>query len=296
MATQTPLPELPSDAESKAEVKTAATVVPLAGPTPVTPSPANDMPEPEIKSKPERQPAKVEQGRLPDTKPQKIVLEQKRAGCSCRTITCSGCLLFLILLIVLIYILIARPPAIMNPVKIWLNDSLQAAPGDGTTAAAAYADLAGQASNFRVGDNDLVIMQNEIQAILQDKAGDKAAVNLLVLPAKVKVFIDGDPQSDIPLWWVAEISTEDGEHLQISKLGTERIALPAFMNEFLTRVIFSVAGLVTGNNGGSENLLSTVIPLPENVKLRAIKLENGKMTVTLNLASGFENLFSEEGQ
>jgi hypothetical protein len=310
MATKTSLPLLPSDAaveqkanaevkqdqpvEVKAETKTEAIVVPLAQPITPAPSPVTEMPK--APTKPEPKQTQVEQSRFPEPKPQKIIVEHKSHGCGCRTISCSGCLLFLVLLAALVYVLIARPPFIMNPVKTWLNDGLQAAPGDGTTSLAAYASLAGQASNFRVGDNDLVIMQNEMQAILQDKAGDRGAVQLQILPSKVKVFIDGDPQSEVPLWWIAEIGTEDGQQLKISKLGTERVGLPAVMNEFITRVIFSIAGLVTGNNTGSENLLGTVIPLPENVQLKAIKLEEGKMTVTLTLASGFEDLFSLEGE
>ncbi len=318
MAADGELPALPSEAEvekqTAEDVKEEQQLAPAGPPDglpvlPVaeTPKPEAEVVPPVVKPEPlaiKTMPKKIEpktpqpepQKVMVETKPQKVVVEHTRRGigCSCRTISCTGCLIIVALIVAIIYIVIARPPAIVNPIKVWLNDGLQATINEGTTPEAALAAWTAQGTNFKVGDNDLVVKQDELRALIQSKVGNVNAINVQILSGKIKLYVNGDTNTDVPLWLVGEIASEDGQHLHLTKLGTERIGLPTFMNDFLTRVIFSVLNLAGNKQASSDDLISAVLPLPSTIQLKSLKMEPGVLTITLHLDSGLENIFTQQ--
>lgn len=216
------------------------------------------------------------------------------SGCSLpslRCLGCTGCFLLLALFVFGIYVLIARPPVVWDPVKEWFNAGLQTVPYDQIAPAAVYVDMQDQLAKFTVGENRWVITQDQLRSMIVDriKGVQMPDLNVDMMEGKVKLFWNGDPNSDVPLWYVVEIGINDKGQPYFTKLGTERIGTPGFLNELLTGMFLSAVRI--GSNQQPDQLVNVLVPLPNNVTVKGVQFEEDEMVIVINVSTGLENLF-----
>lgn len=222
--------------------------------------------------------------------------KRRGAGCLSKILNCRCIFLFLFLftlavIAILIWIFATRPTFIYEPLKNWLNDGLQATETSAPTVS--LDDLGDQVTAFQIGDNDLVITEAELRSLLTQRLSVNGLNNLQVSlqPGVAKLYWDADTHPDSstePLWMVLEVTSDDAGQLTLQKFGTQRIGVPAFLNQIVQRIVLSVVSLAGSKDGGFVGL---IVPLPSNIHLKGVEIEQGKLRITLNVGTGLENSF-----
>ncbi len=211
-------------------------------------------------------------------------------GCGCRLIGIVMSLVLLGLLIGLAYILINRPPSIVDPVKDWLNQDLEAVTFTPEEAETAIFNLNSQVSRFNTGENILRINEKELNVLL-NQGSTNADLNARIVESELKLYANSDPTSDKPLWLVAKfgIDPANPEDLKLTGVGTERISTPQFLNDALLDVILSTSNFVT--QADADSILDFAVDLPSNVRVKKVQLEDKELLLTLDVSTGLEDFF-----
>jgi len=235
------------------------------------------------KPRPKINPKRTKKLRVKKTK--KAESESKGGGCSFRLITCSGCSIFLILILVIVILLLTRPVWLNS----WLNAGLQEVPFDGTTVEGTYSRLGLQVSDFEIGDNNLVITENQVRAIIAETVGyaDPSVLNVDIEQGVMNVFTDIDPGNQVPLYLDVTLGVND-DQLVVRSVGTGRIGVPEFVNEAVMKMLFAIIG-VAGEE--DQDLISTFLSTPENVNVTSVQLSKDKMIISMYVSTGLEDIF-----
>ncbi|MBL8015365.1 MAG: hypothetical protein JNK26_04220 [Candidatus Doudnabacteria bacterium] len=215
-----------------------------------------------------------------------------RALLSCRCLILSILGLLVVAVILLILIFTQKPPFIYTPLKEWLNAGLQA-----TTVRPSntFEDIFDQAQNFKVGDNKLVITESQLQGWVADRLSSTnlKKVNVTLEEGLMKLYWDIESDNAVggPLWLVVEVATDNTSQPVISKIGSERVGLPSFLNQLVQQLIVSVANLSGSNSEGAGGIVGALFPLPSTVSIKKIEIFDDKIELTVNLKSGLEQVF-----
>lgn len=216
-------------------------------------------------------------------------------GCGCRLIGLAMSLTLIALLVGLAYVLINRPPNIVDPVKDWLNQDLEAITFTEEEAETALFDLNSQVSRFSTGENILNISELELNVLLnQDINGTSLFAD--ISEGELKLYANSDPAAEKPLWLVAKFSSdpETGEDLVLTGVGTERVSTPKFLNDAILEVILSTSNFVTQSD--ADSILDFAVDLPSNVKVKAVELKEEELQLTLDVSTGLEDFFGGDNQ
>lgn len=228
--------------------------------------------------------------------------ERKRGcmGClrfllNCRCLF-TGCFLFVVVTAVALVLLITQKPAfIYNPLKDFLNAGLEQNEVPVLGINQVYTDLNKQVEAFEVGENTLVISEAQLRALVQDKLRDSNLhqLNLDLRDGTIKIYtnIEQPQYADKPLWLVVEISEIENQP-QVTKIGSERIPLPAFLNEAVQKLLFSVLDLA--GQDMKLGFVGIVLPLPDNIEFKDLRIKDDKLELDIDVSTGLEGVFGDK--
>lgn len=245
--------------------------------------------EPEAPPPPPRQPDYQEFERRRQRR-RRDAEDLRGPGCGCRVIGFVLSLILVGIIVGIIYLLINRPPQIVNPIKDWLNQDLAAITYSDSDQETALFNLNSQISQFGTGQNVLVLSQLDLNVLLNRDA-ERASLNAALTDNQLKLYVDSDPEGEKPLWLVAkfEVDPENPEDLRLAGVGTERVTTPQFFNDAILDIILSTSNFVTDTEANS--ILDFAINLPSNVKIQSVDIKDQQVLITLEVTTGLENLF-----
>ncbi|MCA9379333.1 hypothetical protein KC640_02805 [Candidatus Dojkabacteria bacterium] len=204
-----------------------------------------------------------------------------------------GCAIVLVLAVLFFaWVLASRPPAIVNPAKDWLNVDLIADSSEPLNIEEVNTDLSTQVAGFVVGENTLHISEEQLRALLDSKIQSDAVTDIYahIEEGKIKIFWDIDVEPEHPLWVVVELTPSgDGTSASVTKIGTERIAVPSFLNSIAEGMVLSLLN-VTGSSTGN-GLIGLLLPFPDNVQVTGMEVVRGELNIKLKVSTGLESLF-----
>lgn len=223
--------------------------------------------------------------------------EERGIGCfrflfNCRCLGCGGFILIWGVILFIVYVLVARPPAVIDPAKEFLNAGLTAHQHDGTTLEGASIELGLQVSEFAVGENQLTITESQLKPLINARLVELqlTEIHVDVEPGEMKVYWDASGGEEVPFWVVLKLGTDQNGNAELTYVGTERIAVPEFLNETATRIALTALN-VTGVSTESE-LIEILLPLPDNAAVSSIEFVQDEMQATIEVSTGLENLFT----
>lgn len=237
---------------------------------------------------------------LPELPPDDYERPRRRRGgmgCArfifnCRCIGCALMLLILALIAGSVYVVIYRPPAVWTPVKEWLNVSLVKQEYDPRSYESVSARLNDELASFASGTNSLRISEQDLYTVLNERLGEMGLrdLNVELTPGIVKLYWNIETDNSLPLWMVMESTPDDAGHLVISKLGTERVAAPDFLNDGLMNLVLSGIKLLQGADQNAD-LVRIAFPFKENIEVKSVQVNLDELVLELNVKTGLEDFF-----
>jgi hypothetical protein len=217
---------------------------------------------------------------------------QANPGLGCRAIGCGLSLILLLLIAGLLYIFIARPIGIVNPLKTWLNGDLQPKAIKVESATVLLGSLEKQVQKFSTGNNTLLISEDQLNLLVNKSITTGAPVYFDAEQDQLKVYTNVDQQAQVPLFIVAEfgVGGENQNELTLNRIGTERIATPPVLSEAILDAILSAGKAVTGRE--ADNILQLIIIFPENVEITGVQIKKDELALTLRVSTGLEGIFN----
>ncbi len=169
---------------------------------------------------------------------------------NCRCMGCGCALLIVGLVAMVAFVLISRPPQIINPVKDWLNSGLESVEHDGTSLEGASIELSRQVQDFKVGENELVVTESQLRPIVNERLAQLQVVdiNVDIEDGELKLFWDATPYEDATLWVVLKFQPNANENPELTYIGTERLPVPGLLNEAATRIVLTALNAATENH------------------------------------------------
>ncbi len=216
-------------------------------------------------------------------------------GCGCKAIGCFGCIGIILVVVLTLYVFIAKPQAIWTQVVTFLNADISVPEYKPQSSTDVQNLINNQIT--KVGDLDLVVTQDQLTTLTRDKLTNFKNLVIQSKPGVLKFYWDLDSTvADNPLKGVLEmtIDQKDGK-IVISKIGTQRIGVPDFLNQIVTNAFYSLLNIGNqsgGNNSSTTNnsygFISNIIP-SNAVTIKSITFEEGliriKATINVNLFS-----------
>ncbi len=217
---------------------------------------------------------------------EKIVYKEKdsglgKIGCGCRTISCGGCILIIALIIAIIYIVINKPPAVWSGVVDFLNDSIVMPTHNGKTSESSKAELNEQIKT--VGDVDIIVTESQLTALGREKLTGFKDLVIDVKPEVLSIYWKMDETvQNKPLIGIIEMRLDSNNKIYISKIGTNKIGSPEFLNDALTTTAYSILNFGNNTPENKYGFLLNLIPAT-NTTFKSISFEEAKVVIKANV-------------
>lgn len=221
--------------------------------------------------------------------PEKIVVKKRGMGCfrfifNCRFITCSGCLIFILLIAGFIFLVANKPAGVWSTFVTFMNNGISQPQYEVITEDQAIKNINDQVVN--VGENEVIISEKDLGAIVKDRFPQFKDMKVDIEADVVKlIWIMDETDTQSKLYGVMEIvqNPEDKE-LEIAKAGTERIGTPQFLNEAITGTITSVLNkLVPGQE--TNQILYNILSPEGGVTLSDVKIEKDQIKLKITVSA-----------
>lgn len=201
-------------------------------------------------------------------------------GCGCRTITCGGCLFFLLIIIGFIYIVINKPPVIWSEVVSFLNAE-QSAPAYKPQDLDSLQDSINNQIN-EVGEVTIELTQDQLTTLIRDKSSQLNELTIDIEKDKLYLYFYLDKTLPAkPLYGIVEIS-EDNNNLAITRIGTGKVALPEIFNKTATNTIYSLLNIDTTNEQNPTSILSGIFN-SESLDIKKVEFIDDAVKITADI-------------
>jgi hypothetical protein len=198
-------------------------------------------------------------------------------GCGIRALSCGGCLFIILLIVGGIFLLTSKPAGLWTFTVNFLNAGVDLS----TYPTVENSTQVKQEINNQVttiGVTNIVVTQEQLTSLLRDKYPDLKNLTAYVTPDKITIYWDVDNTiKNNPLEATIEMRTDDSNKLNLTRFGTKRIAIPSFLNNYLTSVFNILASTSTSTSDKYAfltNLLSA-----NNIKITNISLDDQKIDI-----------------
>ena len=209
-------------------------------------------------------------------------------GCGCRTITCGGCLLFILVIIGFAYIIINKPAFIWSEVVEYLNDGQKAPKYEPQDLTTLQESINSQISN--IGEVSINLTQDQLTTLIRNNTVQLKDLTVDIDPNLLTLYwyLDNSLPAK-PLYGIVEIKSTESGNLEITKVGTGKVGLPDAVNKFATNTVYSLLNL-ENTEGTSPLSILTSIFNSENITVKSVKLEDGLVKITADIKV---NLFDQ---
>jgi hypothetical protein len=207
---------------------------------------------------------------------------RRRGGLGCRSIILILVLLTLAICCGTIYIFVSKPTGVWDSVVNFLNADLVLPEYDNTTYESAATEIEQQVQS--VGANEVVITEDQLTALARGNLEQLNEILVDVQEGKLRLIWPVDKTlPENPLYALIDIDLDDLNNPKISKLGTERLGLPQFLNDAISNAALSALNF--GNNEEDPNaLIKTIVFENEEVQIESIDFEKDEIVIQLNVA------------
>lgn len=194
--------------------------------------------------------------------------------------SCLGCFGIIVVIIFFLFTIIARPAFSWNPLKQFLNGEFVPNQVEEYTAEQTNGYINTQVNDE--GTSFVVVNEAQATSLFRDKFGKIGQIEFE--PGTMRIVMDMDSGSSVPLWFVVEFREDSEGKLVITKTGFGRLGLPQVVNQLATSLITNVLRAASGNLLGDspENLLSVLVKGASTQNIEVNKLRFDQDQVTLN--------------
>lgn len=211
-----------------------------------------------------------------------------------------GCLLLLLMIgfvVFAAYLFTTKPAFLWNPIVNIANgnvqtelDQLKSQPS--LSFQEATTQLSAQTESFNIGANQLIVNRAQLQAIM-DRAFQQfvpTEIYAQINDDEIKLLWNVDQTIGQGLWMVVKLGIDSQNRLHVTHIGFNSISLPGFINKILTDA--ALAGLRLQSGRDINEILDTILNLPDSVTINKVDIEPGQLIITVELKSGLDNLFN----
>lgn len=198
-------------------------------------------------------------------------------GCGCKSISCYGCLLFLLLIVIIAACIYFRPSFVWNPLKSYLNNDY--APESQESMSASNVRDQVKAS-LEEDEINFDITEQEMQALIEDKLeSDEYYID--IEPNYIRLVRDIDSSTDKPLWLIFEVGQGSNDELEFTKLGFEKTGAPGFLRDVLSKSLFSVLDLsdTEGENDAVRFVSFFLSKTQDKITVSNVRFDKDKITI-----------------
>lgn len=203
--------------------------------------------------------------------------KKTRKKLGCKTTSCLGCLIIIILLGLIVFF---KPPFILNPFKSYLNGAYGNEVPAYEKRDVKLNDLFGSDSSkqatFELTETDL------INLLACDKCSMK--IDRIEIESQKITFLKNLSNSGYPLWFAIEIKIAD-DAFKVEKIGLGKLDLPELVTNSIAQKSFDVIN-ETDNNTFFNQIVNKLLgpELGQLIKPKNINLSQDKMIITINPA------------
>ncbi len=199
-------------------------------------------------------------------------------GCSCRSCSCIGCLGFVLLLILLGLMIYFRPPFLWNATKKFLNAGYSPNNYEKLSTESVIESIKNDLS-----DDGLAQIS---EAELQNLAEDNLNIDDLFIDVEPNYFriVSNLEDNDNPLWFIFEIGQGSDNSVKVTKIGFERVGVPGFLQDTLSKGVFSAIDFTT-NTGDDDSIKLIKLLLDaedENININSVRFDKDIVVVNSN--------------
>lgn len=204
-----------------------------------------------------------------------------RPGCGCRSIGCGGCLLIVLLIVGFSYLIISKPDSLWKRFVSFLNNDIQVQEFNNLSYEDATAQLNNQIDT--IGDNQIVITEDQLTAIGRKNIPQLNHLTIDTKPNKIRVLWQLDKTTENePLWGIIEISKTETNDLEISKIGTNRVGLPSFVNRAITDLALNVLDFGSEDRD-ADQIFNQLVDFNEDYQIKSIDIKDNQVVVNLEI-------------
>lgn len=201
-------------------------------------------------------------------------------GCGCRTITCGGCFLFLLLIIGCIYIVINKPPFIWSEIVEYANNGIEAPKYTPQDLNNLQDNINSQINN--IGEVKINLTQDQLTTLIRNNTTGLNDLTVDINNNEMIIYWQLDKTLPAkPLYGIVEIKETSEGNLEISKIGTGRIGLPDFISTAATNTVYSLLN-INKENQTPVGLLTSIFT-SDNLTIKSVNLEDGLVKITADI-------------
>jgi hypothetical protein len=203
-------------------------------------------------------------------------------GCSCRTISCGGCFIIVLVIIIFTFLVVNRTPFFWSPFVDFMNAGVEVPEIDNLTADEAKENINVQIKT--VGENLVHIDESELTALVKARIPDLPNPVVDIEPEYFRIYFELDKTiEDKPLYGMIEVK-HDGTKVYFSQFGTGRVAFPEFLNEAVTTFILARVSNVQNVDKNYAILYNFLAP-DSSVTLSKLDLDKDELEITISVAA-----------
>jgi hypothetical protein len=202
---------------------------------------------------------------------------------SCRNIINCGCLIFILLIVGLIFLIANKPANIWGSVVDFLNAGIQIDAASPLTIEAAREQINSQIET--VGKNTITINEAQLTALTKDRLPQLGNLQTSIEDNSIKLYWNLDEFSaQKPLYGVLEIKKSNEGKIEITSIGTNRIAVPEVLSKTVSESIVSVLNI--GNTTDEKfRLVYNLLNPDKNLKIDDITIEKDNIIIEATLTT-----------
>lgn len=203
-------------------------------------------------------------------------------GCGCRTISCTFFLLIFLIIAGIAYVVINKPSFIWSEVVTFMNDDAKAPKYEPQDLNTLQESINNQISN--IGEVEINLTQDQVTTLIRDNATQLKDIIVEVNPDNLRIYwyLDQTLPSK-PLYGIVDINSNTDGTLEISRIGTGKVALPDFINKTATNGFYSLLNINTDNANQSPLSILTSLFNSQNINVKSVELEEGIVKITADI-------------
>lgn len=200
-----------------------------------------------------------------------------------KVIRVIGCWLPIILIILAIAVILTRPTLIWGNITTFLNSGLQVPTNHELSEDTAKAEINSQLES--VGNNEVIINESQLLGLTKEKLNQLKELKVDIEREEVTfIWILDKTNEQKPLYGIIQLRVDNENNLSVSKVGTNRVSIPEFLNKAITESLLTVSNIQGTEN--QNNLLYTILPFDKNIEINSVILEKDQLKLNVNLKAG----------
>lgn len=193
---------------------------------------------------------------------------------SCRTISFVVIVTLLFSCVLLVFTITNRPPILWEPLKVGLNRGITLEPKQYEQQPV---EVISRLENQITSGQALTITESDLDVLINDRLGREVVSDITPDGLILYINLEQDPNLD-PLWGRVDVAVDEQGQIVISRVGTELIAAPQFIEDALSGLTQQLVGA-----NESQSLVDGVLSVVQNVRVKNVTFTDTEMQLDLEM-------------